>query len=143
MIVLSKICRGCGVKKPIDDYYKHSGMLDGYLNFCKMCVRKKVSARWYKHAAVLRKKEKERHQKRITNPEEKKRRLKYQQGYRTPKTNKAHRIAQRYLERPNHCELCGKECKPEAHHPNYDEPSRVLWCCTVCHRQLHLKLRVA
>lgn len=37
-----KICRKCKKEKPIDDFYKHKEMIDGYLNICKKCVLKRV-----------------------------------------------------------------------------------------------------
>lgn len=35
--------------------------------------------------------------------------------------------------RPESCEICGKKCKPEAHHPDYSKPLLVIWCCPSCH----------
>lgn len=32
-----KICQRCKKEKQISDFYKHSGMTDGYLSFCKNC----------------------------------------------------------------------------------------------------------
>lgn len=39
------------------------------------------------------------------------------------------------LVRPHRCEWCGKECKPEAHHPSYAEEDwlNVVWLCKKCH----------
>lgn len=34
-----KLCKGCGRSLPITAFSKHPQMLDGYLNFCKTCVR--------------------------------------------------------------------------------------------------------
>lgn len=36
-IVAEKLCKKCGEKKPLTDFYTHPGMKDGYLNTCKPC----------------------------------------------------------------------------------------------------------
>jgi hypothetical protein len=41
------------------------------------------------------------------------------------------------LIRPNHCEECGKECKPDGHHDDYNKPFEVVWLCGSCHRRKH------
>lgn len=41
--MLMKTCRKCGAELPIEEYYKHPAMLDGYLNHCKKCVRERVA----------------------------------------------------------------------------------------------------
>ncbi len=45
-----------------------------------------------------------------------------------------------HLDRPNKCEKCMKECKPEAHHDDYEKPLEVRWLCHICHRHEHGKL---
>lgn len=39
------------------------------------------------------------------------------------------------LTRPSKCDVCGQECKPEAHHDDYKRPLDVQWLCTVCHAE--------
>jgi hypothetical protein len=34
----TKVCRICGATKPIDDFYRDSGMRDGYRSECKSCL---------------------------------------------------------------------------------------------------------
>lgn len=37
------------------------------------------------------------------------------------------------LVRPEACEECGKACRPEAAHADYDRPLEVRWLCRQCH----------
>ena len=138
-----KACKRCGVYQPMESFYKHNGMADGHLNFCKPCVKKRVSGRWYNNAETHREQERLRYRKRRNNPEFVKRAKDYQREYRTPEISRAHNEVYRKLTKPPKCELCGVKCKPEAHHPDYTEPLRVIWLCSPCHKQLHKRLRVA
>lgn len=48
------------------------------------------------------------------------------------------RIKDGKLERPKACAFCGKECRPDAHHPDYqNHPERVVWVCRSHHMQAH------
>jgi len=136
-----KTCKKCGITKPLTEFYKHSEMQDGYLNYCKNCVIDRVSSHWYANANTLREKERLRWQKRKLNPNEIKRRLEYQRKYRAARRHvmKAHNAVHRNLISPEYCEICGKSCKLHGHHENYDEPLKVVWACVSCHRQIHLK----
>jgi hypothetical protein len=40
--------------------------------------------------------------------------------------------------RPDACESCGKQCKPQAHHTDYAKPLEVSWLCASCHKKQHL-----
>lgn len=44
------------------------------------------------------------------------------------------------LTRPEECEICSQNCKPEAHHPDYREPLNVAWLCSGCHGKVHSAL---
>jgi hypothetical protein len=39
------------------------------------------------------------------------------------------------LVRPKSCELCKKECKPDAAHSDYSQPLMVRWLCRRCHNR--------
>lgn len=41
------------------------------------------------------------------------------------------------IEKPDHCEDCGRACTVEAHHSNHRDPLRVAWLCRKCHKRLH------
>ena len=34
---MAKICKACGVAKPVEEYYKHKNSLDGLYTTCKAC----------------------------------------------------------------------------------------------------------
>lgn len=46
-------------------------------------------------------------------------------------------IKKGHIARPETCSICGKQCKPDGHHSNYDLPYDVVWVCRGCHKQLH------
>ena len=48
-------------------------------------------------------------------------------------------ISRGNLIRPDKCEKCLKECKPEAHHDDYSKPLQVRWLCPPCHGFVHRK----
>lgn len=39
------------------------------------------------------------------------------------------------LVRPEACDRCGKECRPQASHDDYSKPLEVEWLCQPCHSQ--------
>lgn len=55
-----KTCKTCGEQKSLSEYYKHSGMKDGFLNNCKSCVRTRIKLKNRENAGNKEKREKER-----------------------------------------------------------------------------------
>jgi hypothetical protein len=47
------------------------------------------------------------------------------------------------LVRPNFCSLCGKQCRPDAHHDDYNKPLDILWLCRSCHRKRDNQIKVS
>lgn len=41
--------------------------------------------------------------------------------------------------RPGHCVFCGIQCKPHAHHDDYEKPLEVIWLCLLCHKSADKK----
>lgn len=37
------------------------------------------------------------------------------------------------------CQICGRECKTDAHHSNYTKVLDVIWACRRCHISLHCR----
>jgi hypothetical protein len=48
-------------------------------------------------------------------------------------------IAAGRLTRPGHCEMCGDDCDPVAHHDSYSRADRlrVAFLCRLCHAWIH------
>jgi hypothetical protein len=44
-----------------------------------------------------------------------------------------------YIQRPENCEICMKQCTPEGHHFDYSKPKEVQWVCCECHYKIHEK----
>jgi len=42
------------------------------------------------------------------------------------------------IKRPSHCSICGNGGRINAHHLDYDKPFEVVWCCSSCHKRIHL-----
>ena len=41
----TKVCRGCGLELPLEDFYESSTAKDGHRNYCKHCVSARVAKR--------------------------------------------------------------------------------------------------
>ena len=44
-----------------------------------------------------------------------------------------------HIIRPSFCQLCNRQCKPQAHHHDYSKPLDVMWLCRPCHYAQHGK----
>lgn len=148
-----KSCFKCNELKDISEFYKHNGMADGHLNKCKECTKKYVTSHRNENIEYCR----EYDRKRANSPS----RLESKQRYRSsergkyvvlkshkryrekfPSKRKAHIIVGNFLRdgkiiRPDRCEKCRVECKPQAHHCDYTKPLEVMWLCQSCHVEWH------
>ncbi len=129
-------------------------MRDGHLNFCKECVGKRVTVHRIKNIDKIRKYDRRRYHienlteeqierrseiSRTWNIKNKKRKNEINRIWRQEK-NHAHNITARNLrcEKPTQCSICNRESDSiHGHHPNYDKPFEVIWCCPKCHGKLH------
>lgn len=151
-----KKCFKCGADKPLDEFYKHPAMGDGYLGKCKECTkkdtsdrvaRKKLDPQWVdeemerKRVGVFiarkegRIKPPSKNQIRLRNINY---RLKYpQKKIATDAVNNA--IRDRRMEKKP-CEVCFS-LDSEAHHEDYSKPLDVIWFCPKHHAERHVELR--
>ena len=146
-----KICRKCGELKPLSDYYRHSAMGDGYLNFCKECVKERVTNHRKRNVERIRKYDRERgmlpnrvQQRRLYLQTEHgravARNIKYAWNKRNPEKRTAYittgnAIRDGKLIRQS-CETCGGT-KVHAHHDDYSKPLEVRWLCPRHHNAHH------
>lgn len=148
---MNKTCFRCHQTKPLDEFYRHPAMRDGYLNKCKGCTKADVRRRyWEKHETVL-----EYDRRRNMQPHRVSARLEYMQTQQGKLTHsKANNTwANKHPERksaintvnrakligkltPLPCLICGT-AETEAHHPDYSRPLDVIWLCTTHHKAAH------
>lgn len=135
-----KTCKKCLVSKDRGDFYAHKMMGDGLLSFCKECVKERIAAHRDRNIERIRDYDRGRYR---TNPH-RQQQLKElaMQSNKDQAKRKAHyltgnAVRDGRLVRPDHCSICSRECKPEAHHDDYSNPLDVRWMCRSCHRRHH------
>jgi len=141
MIRFEKECFKCKTIKPLEEFYKHSAMADGYLNKCKMCAKDDAN----KHRADNLEKIRAYDRQRGKNPERiaastEISRLWRKEDARRARAHSAVARAVRsgdLIRQP--CIRCDSK-KTEAHHEDYDKPLEVMWLCTPCHKQRHKEI---
>lgn len=119
----TKTCPMCKETKPYTAFHRDRHAKDGLTTYCKPCGISR-SKGWNKQNA-------ERYAGNMSLYRE-----------RHPEKVKARKslfsaVRGGQLVRPKACSVCGKRCKPDAHHEDYDRPLDVIWACVSCHRQLH------
>lgn len=132
-----KTCFKCGVEQPLDNFYKHKGMVDGHLGKCKECTKSDTKRYrlekidYYRAYDVARSKTPERKEHEYQRLKE------YRKRY--PERKRAHEVVAYAIKRgeltPQVCMVCGN--KAEAHHPDYSHPLDVVWLCKAHHEELH------
>jgi len=138
---MEKTCFKCNEIKPLDFFYKHSAMKDGYLNKCKECNKKDSSRNRYKNIDAVRAYDRERGK----SPERRKLALEQNRRWRSEDKRRqvAHNAVSRAIKKgllvKESCKRCNEE-KSEAHHEDYDKPLDVVWLCSKCHKQRHKEL---
>lgn len=136
---MEKTCDACGLPFPLETgYYRHRGMLSGYLNTCKSCVCARVKRNY--DAARPAKSAYE--QERARRPARKADASHHQRVHRArhPDRYKAralvnNAIAAGKLTR-GACVRCGTTEHVQAHHRDYSRPFEIVWVCFKHHREV-------
>lgn len=132
-----KTCFKCGVEKNISEFHCHPQMADGHLGKCKECAKADVRANY----ATKREQYSAYEQQRASEPERKRKVLKYQATRRAKNPEKylaramvASALKSGLLKKLP-CETCNLE-KVQAHHDDYSKPLEVRWLCFKHHREI-------
>lgn len=126
-----KICTYCKVEKPLTAFRKDNQVKDGLSRKCRECFSKDYYAN-REGEAIRHKKYKENYRK---TKAEKFRSLPPE--VRKARQTVAARIKYNTITRPSECDICKRECKPDAHHEDYSKPLDIMWLCRSCHGQVH------
>lgn len=149
----SKTCRNCNIDLPVAYFYVHPQMLDGCLNYCKTCVKTRVSQhrsdRIEEVQAYDRKRGRTEKRRELVkryktqNPGARKR-AHEAWAARNPEKRKASITAMnavrdgRLIRTP--CEVCGDRIV-QGHHDDYMKPLEVRWLCDTHHKAHHNQAR--
>ncbi len=94
-----KVCRGCGLEKSLDDFYKHPKCKDGHTSLCKECINEAAKNRKSTH--VRQKEWRDRNKEKLLDYD-----LKRRFGISVDEYNKL------LAEQGGVCSICGR---PETH----------------------------
>lgn len=158
---MDKVCRGCGERKPLDEFYAHKDMADGRLNKCKQCVKVRVKSHRDKNLDKVREYDRNRPnatERNEINKERVKSIFKYggqelgkiletkrRWVSNNPNKRKAQNAANNavshgVLEKKYNCEHCGVHGNHlHKHHDSYEESEwlNVMFLCPTCHGNRH------
>lgn len=146
-----KQCRRCLRNLEQSEFYKHSQMADGHLNFCKQCTKDRVAryreanldaVRDYDRVRGRTDKRKAKARNYSKTNKDKMSAYKREWAKRNRHKLRAHLRVRRavmsgvLIKQP--CEVCG-DPDVEGHHPDYSKPLQVIWLCDKHHKEVHRK----
>jgi hypothetical protein len=137
----TKVCRKCGERKPLDEFYEHPQMADGHLNQCKACKRAYQKRYREEHHKEICEYDRQRAQteqrKQYALERERARRRENPEKYQA-RTAVHNALRDGKITKPDACEDCGDTEKAlQGHHEDYSKPLDVKWLCFQCHRARH------
>jgi len=138
-----KQCFKCEKELPLDSFYKHPAMKDGYVNKCKECNKKDVRENraakidYYREYDNSRSKTKKRRD--LSSTQCKKYRqinkIKYAAHILVNNAIRSGRLIKQ-----DKCSKCGDSKNMiHGHHDDYTKPLEVRWLCAICHSDWHRK----
>lgn len=133
-----KECSQCGGYKNPNEFYKRSVAKDGLSPYCKFCSKKYFVKYYYAHREQRIVDSKIRSKTRDTRSNYLRMKTKY------PEKFKARQIMGNAI---TNGDLVRKPCvvchnpKSQGHHPNYNEPLKVIWLCISHHKDIHRKYK--
>ena len=135
---MEKQCFKCVQVKPIDEFYKHSRMSDGYLGKCKACAK----ADTIKNRNVTNRNYYLAYDKARAKTDRRKAWVKKQLVINRAKNPVANRARGTVANAVKTGKLTKELChcgstKVEGHHPDYNQPLFVIWLCNKHHKHAH------
>jgi hypothetical protein len=127
---MTKTCFKCSTTLPIEQFYRHPMMADGYLNKCKRCARVDVRKNRLEKRDQYNKYDSARYKlvHRWPTPDQLKHRA---------RVTVHNHVKRGTLRKPDHCSKCGSSERIEAHHEDYSKPLKVIGLCRLCHADVH------
>lgn len=133
----TKPCFACKQVKPINDFYRHSGMADGHLNKCKDCVRAAERHRRATNPAVQ---EYDRFRAKLPHRRDNAKRVLKRWIENNPEKYVArytftNAVRDGRAERKSECEQCGSTKNVCGVQSDIREPLQVRWICARCNHR--------
>lgn len=126
----TKLCGRCSESKSLSEFHRNRAARDGRQTYCKTCRNPEVR-RWERENPQAKKAIKQRYKERHS-------------AKSRAQTAVHNAVRDGYLEKPEHCEVCGQPGSGhglQGHHRDYDKPLEVEWLCIGCHSEAHRKER--
>jgi len=135
----TKICTKCKRELPISCFSARSRNSNTYESYCKECkaTAQRERAKRYSEERKEQRREykkewlKNNHQK-IIDHRHRQEELWHRKAHRKVRSYK-----RKYNISFNVCSMCWMEWRMLTHHPNYDEPTKIIVVCDSCHQAIH------
>ena len=138
-------CTVCGCEATVESelalFVKNKTSKYGRANHCNKCRYNYLRQR-LRQSAELRQKRKV--QAKRNYRKHRRERLEYYQAYKQENLTKIRaREKSRRLPKTAVCEKCGRtDARLEKHHPDYSRPTDYVTLCALCHRPLHIEIKI-